>query len=135
MKNTLKAYERLKSLKSIDYLFSKEGKTIHEEDISLRYAFVKISNYPLQAGFSVSKRLYKKAHDRNLYKRWMREMYRTKKAPILEELQTLGINVHLFFILKNKLDTKSFQDIDAQVKAVIEKLSKKLKASQPKKDS
>jgi hypothetical protein len=59
-------------------------------------------------------------------------MYRTKKMPILEELQALGLYLNLFFILKNKLDTKSFQDIDAQVKAVLEKLSKKLKVYQPK---
>jgi len=127
MKNTLKSYERLKSLKSIDYLFSKEGKSIHEEDLSLRYAFVKTSIYPLQAGFSVSKRLYKKAHERNLYKRWLREMYRTKKSTPLEEIQNLGIHLHVFFVLKTKVDKKSYIDIDLQMKALLEKLSKKIK--------
>jgi hypothetical protein len=43
--------------------------------------------------------------------------------------------MHLFFILKNELDTKSFQDIDAQVKAVLEKLSKKLNVYKPKIES
>ena len=127
MRNTLKSYERLKSLKSIDYIFSKEGKSVHEGDITLRYASVKISDYLLKAGFSVSKRLYKKAHDRNQYKRWLREAYRTRKAPLIEYLKEKDFAIHLFLILKTKADGKTFQDIEKQVESCLNKLKKKLK--------
>lgn len=126
MKNTLKSYERLKSLKSIDYIFSKEGKSINEEDLTLRYAFVNISDYPLKAGFSVSKRLYKKAHDRNKYKRYLREAYRTRKAPFIEYLNEKELAIHLFFILKMRVEGKTFQNIDNQVESCLKKLMKKL---------
>lgn len=126
MRNTLKSYERLKSLKSIDYIFSKEGKSIHEEDLTLRYAFVKISDYPLKAGFSVSKRLYKRAHDRNKFKRWLREAYRTRKAPMIEHLKENERSIHLFLILKTKAEGKTFQDIEKQVESCLKKLMKKL---------
>lgn len=126
MRNTLKSYERLKSLKCIDYIFSKEGKSVHEEDLTLRYALVKISDYPLKAGFSVSKRLYKKAHDRNKYKRWLRESYRTRKAPLIEYFKEKELALHLFLILKTKAEGKSFQDMEKQVESCLKKLMKKL---------
>jgi ribonuclease P protein component len=127
MKNTLKSYERLKSLKCIDYIFSKEGKSVHEEDLTLRYALVKISDYPLKAGFSVSKRLYKKAHDRNKYKRWLRESYRQQKSPLFEYLKENELAIHLFLILKTKAEGKSFHDLEKQVETCIHKLTKKIK--------
>jgi ribonuclease P protein component len=126
MRNTLKSYERLKSLKCIDYIFSKEGKSIHEEDLTIRYALVKISDYPLKAGFSVSKRLYKRAHDRNKYKRWLRESYRTRKAALIESLKEKELAIHLFLILKTKAEGKTFQDIEKQVESSLNKLWKRL---------
>lgn len=126
MRNTLKSYERLKSLKCIDYIFSKEGKSIHEEDLTIRYALVKISDYPLKAGFSVSKRLYKRAHDRNKYKRWLRESYRTRKVALIESLKEKGLAIHLFLILKTKAEAKTFQDMEKQVESCLKKLMKKL---------
>lgn len=126
MKNTLKSYERLKSLKSIDYIFSKEGKSVHEEDLTLRYALIKMSDYPLKAGFSVSKRLYKKAHDRNKYKRWLRESYRTRKTPLIEYLREKGLYIDLFLILKTKAEGKTFQEMEKQVESCLNKLLKKL---------
>lgn len=128
MKNTLKSYERLKSLKSIDYIFSKEGKSVHEEDLTLRYAIVKISDYPLKAGFSVSKRLFKRAHDRNKYKRWLRESYRTRKAPLIDYLKEKELAIHLFLILKTKAEGKTFQEIEKQVESCLQKLTKKIKS-------
>lgn len=128
MKNTLKSYERLKSLKSIDYIFSKEGKSVHEEDLTLRYAIVKISDYPLKAGFSVSKRLFKRAHDRNKYKRWLRESYRTRKAPLIYYLKEKELAIHLFLILKTKAEGKTFQEIEKQVESCLQKLTKKIKS-------
>lgn len=126
MRNSLKSYERLKSLKCIDYIFSKEGKSIHEDDVSLRFALVEISDYPLKAGFSVSKRLFKKAHDRNKYKRWLRESYRTRKAPLLAQLIENKQSLHLFLVLKTKANEKSFQDIERQVELCLHKLVKKI---------
>lgn len=127
MKNTLKSYERLKSLKAIDHIFSKEGKSVSEEDLSIRYVILKTSDYPLKAGFSVSKRLYKRAHDRNKYKRWLRESYRTRKSPLVDYLKEKELTIHLFLILKTKAEGKTFQDIEKQVESCLEKLTKKIK--------
>ena len=66
---------------------------------------------PVQVVFSVPKRLFKKAHDRNLLKRRMREAYRFHKHELYQllkqnELQTAMIIV---YIAKEELE---FVDIE-----------------------
>lgn len=73
---------RLKSRKVIDHLF-KDGKSFTVFPFRVIYHFTKLPVTPdafqLQAGFSVSKRHFKKAVDRNRIKRLMREAYRLQK--------------------------------------------------------
>jgi ribonuclease P protein component len=72
---TFQREERLKSKKLIDQLFAK-GKGISSNPVRLVY-FLQESENPLpQVLFSVSKRNFKRAVDRNRIKRQMREVYR-----------------------------------------------------------
>jgi ribonuclease P protein component len=83
--NTFKKEERLCNKKLIDELF-------HTGSSFLCYPF-KVSWMPLtgpgvplvQILLSVSKKRYKRAVDRNLLKRRMRESYRINKGPLLIE--------------------------------------------------
>lgn len=78
--------EKLKSKKIIDLLFS-EGKSVSK--YPLRLVYVKHDfeeNIPLKMGVSVSKKYFKKAVDRNYYKRLLRECYRLNKQLLVENL-------------------------------------------------
>ena len=78
--------EKLKSKNTIDQLFA-EGKSVSK--YPLRLVFVPITNQPSDAvkmGVSVSKKYFKKAVDRNYYKRVLRETYRLNKHLILENI-------------------------------------------------
>ncbi|MBL4604884.1 MAG: ribonuclease P protein component [Flavobacteriaceae bacterium] len=87
MKDTLGKQERLKSRKLIQKLFE-EGKSIKKFPVRFVYLQTEhISPFPVQASFSVPKRNFKKAVDRNRIKRLFREAYRLEKNKIYEELQ------------------------------------------------
>ena len=56
------------------------------------------SQYPIQAGFTVPKRNFKKAVDRNRVKRLMREVYRKNKADLYSLKSVSGSQYALLFI-------------------------------------
>lgn len=78
--NTLAKKERLKSFKLINELFAK-GAQLFSHPIKLYYLQIEAPDIEAKVLFSVSvpKRLFKKASDRNLIKRRIREAYRLNK--------------------------------------------------------
>src|SRR5690348_549072 len=98
---TLKKDERLKRRKIIEQLFS-EGRAVTAFPIRVQYKMLDQFTVPLQAGFSVSSRNFKRAVDRNRVKRLMREAYRLQKAPLEQALQTKQQKLALFLIYTGK---------------------------------
>ena len=86
MKFTLGKPEKLKSRKLIGRLFE-EGNSVKKFPIRLVYLQTEhTSDFPAQVGFSVPKRNFKHAVDRNRIKRLLREAYRLEKVRLYEEL-------------------------------------------------
>ena len=85
MRQTFSKKEKLKSKKDIDLLFSK-GKSLTAFPLKLIYVATEIEDFdmPFKVGVSVSKRLFKRAVDRNRIKRLLREAYRLNKQIIYE---------------------------------------------------
>lgn len=131
-KNSLAHYERLKSHTWIEKIFSKEAQSVYEDIISIRYLATKNIDYPLKAGFSVSKRLYKKAHDRNKYKRWLRESYRTNKHELLDFVNTNNQQLVLFIIVTKAVEDKSYLELEKIIQNLLKKIIRKLNTNEPK---
>jgi ribonuclease P protein component len=95
--------ERLCSKTLTDKLFT-EGKTVYQHP--LRFVFIPVGEgnerFPVQVVFSVPKRNYKRAVDRNLIRRRMREAYRLEKSSFYELFVKNGKSIALMIIYTHK---------------------------------
>ena len=121
MKKTFQKHERLKSKRYFDALFAK-GKSIKSYPIRVIFLefneenFEGIKSLPNQSqvAFSVPKKRFKKAVDRNRIKRQMREAYRLNK-------HLLNKNYAMVFVyLPN--EKLAYQTIEKAMVKALEKL-------------
>lgn len=117
--------EKLKSRKTIDLLFS-EGKTVSKFPLRLVYIPLNKSNEKIQFGVSVSKKHFKKAVDRNYFKRVLRECYRLNKSIIIEHVGH-PFAFMFFYQTKEKL---SYQEINEKTILLFEKFISALNVEQ-----
>jgi len=104
--------ERLCSRKSLDLLF-KNGSSFLLYPFRVSYLFVPgDSAFPAQVVINVSKKRFKRAHDRNLIKRRTREAYRILKSsalyPLLDHPEQLLL-LSLQFIGKEHYEYAFFE--------------------------
>jgi len=97
IRHTLGKDERLKSRKLIEQLF-KGGNSFSIAPLRILYSVAALTPTPLQAGFSVSSKKFKRAVDRNRIKRLLREAYRLQKHPLQLLLKENNKHLILFFI-------------------------------------
>ena len=94
---TFKKDEKLKSRKTIEELF-KDGKSFSNFPFRILWKFTKTPKAPVQTGFAVSSKHFKKAVDRNRIKRLMREAYRHKKNELQTQLTQQQKQMAVFII-------------------------------------
>lgn len=119
--HTFSRKERLKSVKEISKLFE-SGKSFLVYPIKV--VWVETANdlpFPVQAAFSVSKRNFRLATDRNTLKRRMKEAYRLNKFLLYEKLSTLKINCIFIYVAREELTSSV---IAKSMKTVLAKLAK-----------
>ncbi|MFB9109649.1 ribonuclease P protein component [Flavobacterium gyeonganense] len=109
--------ERLKSKTTIGLLFS-EGKSVSKYPLRLVYCQAdENSEEKIKIGVSVSKKYFKKAVDRNYFKRVLRETYRLNKNLLLENVQE-PYSLMFFYQTKDKL---SYEEINIKTVQLFEK--------------
>lgn len=116
MKATYPKAEKLKKQKHIELLFS-EGKSVSKYPLRLVYVPLEETIVPIEFGVSVSKRYFKKAVDRNYFKRVLRETYRLNKDLLQSNLKQ-SYAMMFFYQTKERL---SYAEIDAKTKLLFEK--------------
>ena len=117
MNNTYPKTEKLKSKTTIDLLFS-EGKSVSKYPLRLVYVPVDLEkDEQIKMGVSVSKKYFKKAVDRNYFKRVLREMYRLNKHLLLENPEK-KYGFMFFYQTKDRL---SYQEINEKTIQLFQK--------------
>ena len=126
MKLTYPNSEKLKSKNTIDLLFS-EGKSVGKYPLRLVYVAADFGeNVPIKMGVSVSKKYFKKAVDRNYFKRVLRETYRLNKYILLEHLG----KPYAFMFLYQSKDRLSYEEINSKTIQLFEKFLATIKDGQ-----
>ncbi|MCF8381411.1 MAG: ribonuclease P protein component [Bacteroidales bacterium] len=117
--------EKLKSRTAINMLFE-QGKTEYIYPVKIFWLTQpKDSSSEVKAGFSVPKKKFKRAVDRNLLKRRMREAYRLNKAEIIKQAIEKECSLSLFFIFTANtiLDYHQIEkSVVTQLKTLIHKI-------------
>ena len=119
MNFTYPNHQKLKSKTTIDSLFS-EGKSVSKYPLRLVYVEnTKTNAEGLKMGVSVSKKYFKKAVDRNYFKRILRETYRLNKAILLENNEK---NYAFMFFYQTK-ERLSYTEIELKTKQLFQKFN------------
>ena len=122
MQFTYPKKEKLKSKTTIDLLFS-EGNSVSKFPLRLVYVENKEENAELmKMGVSVSKKYFKKAVDRNYYKRVLRECYRLNKTQLTAHLN----QKYCFMFFYQSADRLTYEEIATKTQQLFEKFGKSL---------
>jgi len=109
--------EKLKSKISIGLLFS-EGKSVSKYPLRLVYHSGSLNeNEKIKIGVSVSKKNFKKAVDRNHFKRILRETYRLNKHILLDNLD----KPYAFMFFYQTKERLSYEEINTKTIQLFEK--------------
>ena len=117
---------RLKSRKAIDLLF-KDGKSFNTFPFRIIYQFLLVDVVTkaenLQAGFSASKRNFKKAVHRNRIKRLMRETYRLQKNELEQLLLKKNKRLAIFILYTGK-EVPDYDLVNEKMNLILQKLQR-----------
>lgn len=119
MQFTYPKKEKLKSKTTIDLLFS-EGNSVSKFPLRLVYVENKEPNAELmKMGVSVSKKYFKKAVDRNYFKRVLRETYRLNKHLLVDNLE----KPYAFMFFYQTKERLSYQEIEEKTIQLFQKFN------------
>jgi ribonuclease P protein component len=116
--------ERLRSRKLISEIFARENTAqAYQYPLSVSWQAISLpEDPPLQVLFSVPKRNWKRAHDRNRIRRQMREAWRKQKNLLYDSLSTQRLQYAVVMVYTAK-EIVSFHDLYYACGQLLEKMA------------
>ncbi len=121
--NSFTKGERLCGVKSIDHLF-REGHSFNLHPLRVFWLVTPLTpgQSPVRLVISVPKRHFKKATDRNLIKRQLREAWRKNRQSLLARLKEEQLQADIALIWSDKA-IRAYDYIEQRLKEVLSKLA------------
>ena len=115
--------DKLKSRSAINELFRK-GKAIKAFPVKLVFTIGEpIEKSCVKVGVSVPKKNIRKAVDRNLLKRRIRESYRLNSIPLKKTVTDRNLQINMMFVFLGK-DVADYKVLDDKIKVTLSRLIK-----------
>jgi ribonuclease P protein component len=118
--------EHLKHRRLFETLFAKGKKEFKYPVMAVWVETDLLDETPIKAGFTASKKNYKRAVMRNSLKRKMREAYRLQKAPLLQLLQAQNKQIAVLFVTV-KTDNTSYEVLQDKILLLLQEIEGKLR--------
>jgi ribonuclease P protein component len=119
--NTFGKADRLKSRNAIDAVF-RSGKTLHQPPFRVHFQLSGLpTNAPVQVAIAVPKRFIKRANQRNLVKRHVREAWRHHIHALRERLSTEGIQMAVVVVYTTSKTTE-YQETEDKIILILNRL-------------
>jgi ribonuclease P protein component len=117
--------ERLRSRTIISEIFAREGVSqAYQYPLSVSWRPIDMPDpYPVQVLFSVPKRNWKRAHDRNRIRRQLREAWRQQKNLLYDSLFSQRLQYAVVMVYTAK-EIVSFHDLYNACGQLLEKMAK-----------
>ena len=121
---TFSKSERLSGKVLIDKLIE-SGASFNISPFRGTWRIVDVSESNVQVLISVPKRIYKRAVDRNLLKRRIRESYRKNKTELCSSMENKNMHFMLIYTSKSMLE---YKELEEKTKEVLIRLVKEVKS-------
>lgn len=117
--------ERLKQKRLFDALFKGANRAFHHPVMAIWKPLKLPMDVPIQVGFSVPKKHYKRAVKRNLIKRRLREAYRLQNEKLHLKILEKNTHIAVLFVMM-KTDNISYEELQKKMMLLLRDITVKI---------